>query len=139
MALFRTDSIALSCSDLQTSKKWWIESFECKLADVPADWDCVLPSDIALMLPGNDEPTIVLSDWVEVKKAGYERANDHPIVFCSKIAKAHAYLQSRGVTPSAIQTGGGTEYFEVRDPEGNTIEICREPLNTLVSQRFVGS
>ena len=26
-----------------------------------------------------------------------------------------------------IQPGGGTEFFEVRDPEGNSIEICKEP------------
>ena len=49
------------------------------------------------------------------------------IVFCSKAKKAHEYLQGRGAAPGPIQEGGGTEFFEVRDPEGNVIEICKEP------------
>jgi hypothetical protein len=108
-------------------RKWWIESFECKQAKVPTDWDCILPSDVALTLPGQELPTILLNDWAEVKKAGYERSNDHPILFCNKLKKGHAYLRGRGVAAGPIQDGGGTEYFEVRDPEGNVLEICKEP------------
>lgn len=29
--------------------------------------------------------------------------------------------------PGAIQEAGGTQFFEVRDPEGNVVEICEEP------------
>ena len=127
MALFWTDSLALCCSDVAACKKWWMECFDCKLARVPADWDCVLPSDVALTLPGYDVPTILLSSWAEVRGAGYERSNDHPIVFCGKLKKAHAHLQDRGAAPGPIQNAGGTEFFEVRDLEGNVVEICGEP------------
>lgn len=127
MALFWTDLIALCCSDVAACKKWWIAAFDCKEAKVPADWDDPLPSDVALTLPGNDVPTILISDWAEVRKAGYERSNGHFVIFCSKLKKAHESLQSRGAAASQIQESAGTEFFEVRDTEGNVIEICKEP------------
>ena len=127
MPLFWTDSTALCCSDVVAVRKWWIESFECKQAKVPADWDCILPSDVALTLPGHDAPAILLNDWAEVRNAGYERSNDHLIIFCRKLKKAHEHLRSRGVAAGPIQETAGTEFFEVRDPEGNVIEICKQP------------
>ena len=126
MPLFWTDSITLCCSNLPAAKRWWIESFDCKETSVPADWDCVLPSDVALRLPGHDVPTILLSDWTEVRGAGYERSNDHPIIFYNKVTKAHDYLDARGAAPGPIQDGAGPEFFEVRDPGGNVIEVCKE-------------
>jgi hypothetical protein len=86
MPLFWADSIALCYSDVTAAKRWWMQSFGCKDAKAPVDWDCTLPSDAALQLPGDDRPTILLSDWNEVREAGYERLNDHPIVFCRKIS-----------------------------------------------------
>src|SRR5690242_12369146 len=126
MPLLWTDSIALCYSDVASAKRWWMESFGCKQANVPEDWDCPLPSDVALTLPGHDSPTISLSDWAEVRAAGYERSNDHPVLFCGKLAKAREYLQARGTVIGPIQNSG-TEFFEVRDPEGNVIEVCKEP------------
>lgn len=92
MALFWTDSITLCCSNVEACKKWWIESLECKQAEVPGDWDNVLPSAVALTLPEGGMPTILLSDWVEIRQAGYERSNNHPVLFSSKLKKAHEYL-----------------------------------------------
>ena len=108
MPLFRADSIALCCSNVETCKKWWMESFDCKQANVPEHRDCILPSDVALTLPEDASPTILLSDWAEVRKAGYERSNDHPIIFCKKLSKAHEFVRSRGAAAGPIQNGGGT-------------------------------
>jgi hypothetical protein len=127
VAQFWTDSIALCCSNVEAAKKWWIESFECKQVKLPIDWDDPLPSDVALRLPGHDSPTILLSSWSEAKPAGYERANARQILFCRNLKKAHEYLLGRSVIAGPAQEGGGTEFFEVRDAEGNVIEICREP------------
>jgi hypothetical protein len=49
------------------------------------------------------------------------------MIFCTNLKKAHQYLRDRGGAPSPIQDGGGTQLFELRDPEGNIIEICKEP------------
>ena len=127
MPMLWTDSIAFCCSNLAACKQWWIRTFDCKQANVPADWDCTLPSDVALTLPEGGEPTVLLSDWEEVRKAGYDRSNARAIIFCRKIGKAHEYLQGRGAAVGPIQDGGGTEFFEIRDPEGNIIDVCREP------------
>ena len=113
-------------SNLETAKQWWIETFDCRPAKVPEDWDNRLPSDIALKLPGDSEPTILLCDRAEVQKAGFERQNDHPIVFSDKLKKAREYLLSKGMAAGPIQGGGGTEFFEIRDSESNVIEICKE-------------
>jgi hypothetical protein len=92
MARFFTDSLSLCCANVQLEKKWWISTFDCKEAKVPADCDCPLPSDVALKLPGDDEPAILLCDSSEVQRPGYERPNGRPIVFCTNLNKAHEYL-----------------------------------------------
>ena len=121
MPLFWTESIALCYSDVIAAKRWWMRSFGCKDANVPADWDCSLPSDVALQLPGFDVPTILLGDWSEVRNAKYERSNDHPILFCRNLAKrestssakvpcrgrccrAAALSSSKSVTPKATSS-----------------------------------
>jgi hypothetical protein len=127
MPLFWADSIALCCTKVGACKTWWVESFGCKQTSVPPEWDRILPSDVALVLPGDDRPTILLSDWAEIRQAGYERPNGHPIIFCSRLKKVHEYVRIRGAAAGPIQQGGAIEFFEVRDPENNVIEVCREP------------
>ncbi len=51
---------------LRAAKQWWIETFGCKVVKVPQDWDNPLPSDVALTLPGDSDPTILLSAQSEV-------------------------------------------------------------------------
>lgn len=128
MPLFYTDSINLAYSDLESAKRWWIETFDCKEAELPADWDCPLPSEVALQLPGHDAPTILLSAMAEVEQAGYDRPSSlECVIFCEKLKKGHAQLASRGVVLGPIQDGGDTHFFEIRDSEGNVIQVCKEP------------
>jgi hypothetical protein len=127
VALFYTEFLSLACSDVQAEKQWWITAFDCKEAKVPVDWDCSLPSDVALKFPGSDQPTILLSDKAEVERAGYDRQNGHPLIFCSNLKKAHGYFLKGNAAAGPIQDAGGTQFFEIRDPEGNVIEICKEP------------
>ena len=115
MPLFWADSIALCYSDLAAAKSWWIQSFNCKERNVPSDWDYTLPSDVALQLPGHEVPTILLSDWTEVRNAGYERSSDHPILFCQKLTKARKHLHRAGAAPGTVQQGRRTEFFEIQD------------------------
>ena len=127
MSLFWTDSIGLCYRHLAEAKKFWIEVFDCKPVKVPSDWDYPLPSDVALTLPGADTPAILLNDWAEVERAGFERPNGRPILFCNNLKKAHQHLTAKSAAPGPIQDGGGTQFFEVVDPEGTVIEICKEP------------
>jgi catechol 2,3-dioxygenase-like lactoylglutathione lyase family enzyme len=128
MGMFRADSVALSYSNVEGAKQWWIDTFGCKVVRVPQDWDNPLPSDVALTLPGDNEPTILLSAQSEVAQARFERPS--PVatsIFCDKLKKAHEHLSSRGVLTGPIQDGGDMQFFEIHDPEGHLIEICKEP------------
>jgi len=128
MSLFRTDSVALSYSNIEEAKRWWISAFDCKQVKVPPDWDNQLPSDVALKMVGDSEPTILLSNRAEVTQAGFDRsASTVPVIFSDKLKKAYEHLTRRGVLAGPIQSDGETEFFEVRDSEGNVIEICKEP------------
>lgn len=128
MGLFHAESVVLSYSNLQAAKQWWIDAFGCKAVQVPPDWDDPLPSDVALMLPGDSEPTILLSSQAEAEQAHCDRASPVvSVIFCDKLNKGHEYLCARGVLAGPIQDGGDTRFFEIRDTEGHLIEICREP------------
>jgi hypothetical protein len=51
-----------------------------------------------------------------------------PRLYCSSAKKAREFLASRAVSVGEIQQDSqGTHYFEMRDMEGNLIEICEEP------------
>jgi hypothetical protein len=126
MALFHTHNLVLVCANVQDEAHWWIETFDCKEAKPPADWDDPLPSDVALKLPGADRPTILLSDRREVQQAGYDRLNDRSLLFCTNLKKAHEHLRARVATTGAIQEAGGAQFFNLHDPEGNEIEICKD-------------
>src|SRR5580704_14096654 len=85
MVLLSCDFLGLCYTDLEAAKRWWIQVFDCKQVKVPETWDCPLPSDVALKLPGLDEPSILLCDNAEVRQAGYDRPNGHSVIFCGKL------------------------------------------------------
>jgi hypothetical protein len=128
MPLFYTDSVTLDYADVEGARRWWIEAFDCNVTKVPSDWDCPLPSDVALQLPGHDAPTILLNAKAEVEQAGFDRPSPvAAVIFCNKLKKGHEHLTNRGVLPGPIQDGGDTQFFEVRDSEGHVIQVCKEP------------
>jgi hypothetical protein len=73
MGLFHADSVVLSYSNVESAKQWWIDTFGCQVVRVPQDWDNPLPSDVALTLPGDSEPTILLNAQSEVEQARFDR------------------------------------------------------------------
>jgi hypothetical protein len=128
MALFRTDLVTLCYASMEAAKKWWIDAFDCKQVIVPPEWDSPLPSDVALKLPGDSEPTILLSSQAEVQQAGFDRSSTVvPIIFSDRLKKAYELLSSRGVLAGPIQEDSQTQFFEIRDLEGHPIQICKEP------------
>jgi len=53
---------------------------------------------------------------------------DRPILDTRNAAKAREWLLARGVEVGPIQTDiQGTHFIEMRDLEGNMVEICEEP------------
>ena len=111
--------------NLAAAKRWWIDTFECEEIPLPTDDPC--PSSVALALLGGPCAAVLLGDRSEAEKAGLGNPSTHPIIFCNKIKKAHEHLVARRVPAGPIQTDGTSQYFEIRDPEGNVIEICQAP------------
>jgi Glyoxalase-like domain len=126
MALFYTDSIVLKCASVEAAKRWWTEVFDGKPMKPPSDWDNTLPSDVALKLPGHDQPTVLLCDRSEVEQAHMDTSPTYPVLFTGKLKKAHEHLLSKGVAVGPIQDGGDMSFFEITDPEGHVIQICHE-------------
>ena len=128
MALFRTDSLVFFYSDVEAAKQWWMKAFDCKATKVPPDWDNPLPSDIALRFPGYSEPTILLSNRAEAEQACLSDSSTvAPVIFCDKLSKAQEWFSGRGIIAGPVQQDSETQFFEIRDLEGKSIEICKEP------------
>jgi hypothetical protein len=104
MPLFYTDSVTLAYSNIEAAKRWWEDAFDCKAVAVPPDWDCQLPSDVALQLPGHTAPTILLNDKTEVEQAGFDRPSPvASVIFCTKLKKGHEHFTSRGIPAGPIR------------------------------------
>jgi catechol 2,3-dioxygenase-like lactoylglutathione lyase family enzyme len=104
--------------DIESTVSWYVEKFSVHKIDVEMDdrEDCVAlgydQQDYLFTLGPLGKPTDQLT----------------PQLFTAKLKKAWDFLNTRGVTIVAIQEDSqGTHYFEMRDLEGNTIEISEEP------------
>lgn len=54
--------------------------------------------------------------------------DETPMLYTSHVEKARKFLLSRAVNLGDVQQDRqGTHFFEMRDLEGNVIEICQEP------------
>ena len=95
------------------------------------DWDNTGPSDVALQMPGELSPSVLLIDRAELPLRGLDSLDEFsttvPIVFCGNLEKAKSYLMNRGVVPGPVQDDGNTQFFEILDSESHVIEICVEP------------
>jgi hypothetical protein len=68
-----------------------------------------------------------LSSRAEVEQAGFDRPSPvSSVIFCKQLTKGHEHLTGREILVGPIQDGGDRQFLEVRDTEGNLIEICKE-------------
>ena len=118
MSLFRpagTNYIAVL--DLANAASWYVDKFGLrryvtKFDDGQKGFELSESGEVFFVLGPSDVPT----------------NNETPMLYTSRIEKARNHLISRGVTVGEIQRDRqGTRFFEMRDLEGNVIEICDEP------------
>ena len=96
---FWTESLVLWYANVRAARDWWITTFDCEEATEKPDWDDLLPSDVALILDGLD-PSVLLRDRNDAKRDGSDEPTSHPLLFCSKIEKAHDFFRLRGAAKS---------------------------------------
>ena len=103
--------------DLAAATAWYIEKIGLRKIDIEMDEPegCIAlgfsKDEYAFTLGPQGKPTEELT----------------PRLYASNVKKASEFLSSRGVNVGEIhQDEQGTHYFEIRDLEGNGIEICEE-------------
>jgi catechol 2,3-dioxygenase-like lactoylglutathione lyase family enzyme len=120
MALFYSSGTAnyVGVSDIAAANAWYIEKFGLRKVKIELDngEDCMAlgfdKDDCAICLGPRSGSAEELS----------------PRRYCSSAKKAREFLASRVVAVGEIRKDSqGTNYFEMRDMEGNLIEICEEP------------
>ena len=114
------DSFYIGVLDIEPATSWYIEKLG--LQEVSAEMDdpegCV-----ALGFSKNDQTAIAV-----LGPQGKPTDGTTPMLYASNIKKAREVLGSRGVNVGEIQQDQqGTHYFEMRDLEGNVIEVSEEP------------
>ena len=117
LAFFSTPkTLRILVRDIDTVSPWYIEKLGLrKLAQNP--WG----EEVFTYQFKEDGHFIVLTN-----KAGFGTERP-PMFFTKKITKMKDVLTARGINSGAIERDRqGTRYFEIRDPEGNAIEIVEE-------------
>lgn len=104
--------------NLDAAVAWYIEKLGLRKNKVDLDDgdDCVAlgfeKDDVAVVLGPVGKPT---------DESG-------PLLYSSKLAKARNLLNSRGIATTELREDRqGTHFFEMRDLEGNVIEVCEMP------------
>ncbi len=104
--------------DLAASVSWYKEKLGLREIEIEMDDS---EGSVALGF-SNDEYIVALGP------TGRPTDELRPLLFTTNIKKAREFVNSRGASVGEIeQDAQGTHYFELRDPEGNMIEVSEEP------------
>jgi hypothetical protein len=114
------DSFYIGVLDVALATSWYIEKLGLQKA--PAELDdpqgCV-----ALGFSKKGQTSIAV-----LGPQGKPTHGTTPMLYASNIQKARQVLGSRGVNVGEVlKDRQGTHYFEMRDLEGNVIEVSEEP------------
>ena len=113
------DSFYIGVLDLTAATAWYIERLG--LQKIPVEMDGA-EGCVALGFSKKDDTAICLGP------RGKPTDATTPMLYASNVKKAREVLSSRGVNVGEVQQDRqGTHYFEIRDLEGNTIEVSEEP------------
>lgn len=117
--LIIADSFYIGVLDLVAATSWYKEKLG--LQEVPAEIDDT-EGCVALGFSKKDQTSVVLGP------RGEATDGTTPMLYASNLKKAREALSSRGVSVGEVQQDRqGTHYFEMRDLEGNVIEVSEEP------------
>ena len=117
------DSPCLTPSNLEVAVSWYKEKLDCR--ELTREEKETLRSDESsvtiLALPG----PYLTGVYFYPDPSG--NPTTVPVLYVGDLAKAHRLLSERGVACTPIQSdASGHSYFELRDLDGNVIEICHE-------------
>jgi predicted enzyme related to lactoylglutathione lyase len=113
------DSFYIGVHDLAAATSWYVEKLG--LQKVPVEMDDA-DGYVALGFSKKDQTAISLGP------RGNPTNGTTPMFYASNVKKARQVLSSRGVDVGDVQEDRqGTRYFQMRDLEGNLIEVSEQP------------
>jgi hypothetical protein len=113
------DSFYIGVLDVTAATSWYIEKLGLQKVSVEMD---DAEGCVALGFSKKDQTAIALGP------RGKPTDGTTPMLYASNVMKAREVLSSRGVNVGDVQQDcQGTHYFEMRDLEGNLIEVSEEP------------
>jgi len=120
MSLFWVaDSFYVGVRDVEAATSWYIAKLGLRKTNVEVDEG---EGCVGLIFPKELPAAIVLGP----SGATTDRATR--MLYTGALDKAREWLSSRAVTVGSIEKDRqGTRYFEMRDMEGNVIEVSEEP------------
>jgi hypothetical protein len=117
--LWVADSFYVGVRDIVAASSWYTEKLGLKRANVGLDEG---EGSVGLIFPKELSTAIVLGP------PGATPDQTTRMLYTGAVNKAREWLSSRGVNVGAIEKDRqGTQYFEMRDLEGNVIEVSEEP------------
>jgi len=117
------DSIAVGARNPEAAATWYQKTFGLRRFKNSKDGEIWLGSSEERHNPNPDVAIVPVRSEEDQK-----RLSEHPIIFTNNITKAHNWFSERVPETGPIQNdSGGNAFFRFRDPDGNEIEVCREP------------
>ena len=116
------DNCALDVRNLAAVRKWYKEKLGFHEADKDREEDSGRPfTDLHV---SNDHIFLSLVQM----EPGASAEKRHVIFYAQNLEKAQKWMTDRGVAVQPVTAdSGGNRFFQFRDLEGNTIEVCVEP------------
>jgi predicted enzyme related to lactoylglutathione lyase len=110
-------NLRIQVRDIDSVAPWYVEKLGLRKSSEPAPGE----SGAATFKFKEDGNPVILSTRSDL---GTDKT---PILFTKKIGRMRNVLMARGVQVGTVeQDRQGTHYFQVRDPEGNVIEVVEE-------------
>ncbi len=119
MSLFSFTGGYVPIRDLDAAARWYSQTFGCRYSEaVDEDGE----RTINLYYDKEDLLGLMLAPTT------YPPNDVPPIIFTSNAAKANDQLSRKNVIAYPVQQDEqGTKFFEIRDCDGNALEISEEP------------
>jgi len=108
----------IKVNNLASTSNWYTDKLGLRKLRVQSGH-----GSLALKFSEGDQPLVLVTDETVTPLF----VPHPPVLLSRKIGKAREALLSTGIAAGSIRVdAGGTSYFEVRDPEGNEIEVCAQ-------------
>lgn len=104
--------------DLDAAARWYANTFGCRYSEIVSDDG---ERNISLYFEEGDEA-------LTLGPSTYPPDDTPPIIYATNATKAHLELERKNILTYPVQRDRqGTSFFEIRDCDGNVLEVSEMP------------